>query len=73
MKILRSIFSGSGQGLKDWVVSLQRYFFQDKDYDSAMYEFKDPYQDLHYIHDTEMERLVKAIEDMKGDDRHYYQ
>ncbi len=71
MKILRSIFSGPGQGLKNWAVSLQRYLFQDKDQDPITYEFKDPYHDLHYMHDTEMERLVKVIEDMKGDRPHY--
>jgi hypothetical protein len=38
-----------------------------------MYEFRDPYHDLQYMHDTEMERLVKVIEDMKGDSRHHYQ
>lgn len=73
MKIIRSTFYGPVQGLKNWAVSLQRYFFQSKDPDPANYEFRDPYHDLQYMHDTEMERLVKVIEDMKGDSRHHYQ
>lgn len=74
MKIFRAILSGPGKGLKDWALSLQRYFLDDE-YQSnpASYEFRDPYNDLHYMHDTEMERLVKTIEDMKGDSRQHYQ
>jgi hypothetical protein len=39
-----------------------------------MYEFRDPYQDLHYMHDTEMERLVKGYRRHEGRHvRHHYQ
>ncbi|MGB4108023.1 MAG: hypothetical protein WBK55_09565 [Alphaproteobacteria bacterium] len=69
MKIFHTIFSWPINGLKGVTDFLGSWPIEDDTrlaYDRTR-DFTDPYSDLHYLHDTEMERLVKTIENMKSD------
>ncbi len=76
MKIFRAIFSWPVNGLKGVTDFLGSWPIEDdteQPYDRT-HNFADPYNDLHHLHDTEMERLVKTIENMKSDlNRSQYQ
>lgn len=69
MKTRPTLLARISNGFKAWMASLHEP--QDNPHHQS-YNFQDPYKTMDDLHDHEMERLVKAIEHTRNENRSYY-